>query len=539
MSAPFCMYHKMNIMYRKVLSLSLTLLSVSCFANFEKDGFSMFIQDGGIILSSAIGEMEEDLVISDSIEYEGKKYPVTKLGGGLFMYHDEIKKVTIPSTIIFMGSGALAYCNNLKEIVIEDGENDIDCYGNTFSHSPIEKIYLGRGLKPENDYKVLFTSSVKHMTVGPKVTSLTNCYAVSDLSSLKIEDSETPCTYSIQFHSDSIYVGREMVSDERSMHGAFTGECKHLQFSPNVTDIDNYFFSNFNIDIFVLPATVTRLRRDAFYNCYINNMVIEQSENPIILDSYDAFYRTEIDSLYIGRELVYTDDSYGAFSPRTNRILKYVYMENNVVNISRAAFQYDNYITYVRFSPLVETIPGACFDHSGAIRDLVMPTSLKTVEYSAFSNCGIDIADFSNTKLETIGRRAFYCALGLTKIVLPSTITQIGDEALAWCSKLNEIIIYSKQVPTIYDGTFYNTTLSNITLKVPEDMVEAYKADSQWKKIKNIVPIETSSISSVELECPISNSVYNIGGYSSTTENGIIIVPTAKGYKKYIKRRNK
>ena len=235
--------------FRKVLSLLLTLLSVTCYANFEKGSFSMFIQDGGIFLSSAIGEMEEDLVIPDSIEYEGTLYPVTKLGGDLFMYHDEIKKVTIPSTITFMGTCALGYCNNLKEVVIEDGENDIDCYGNTFFKSPIEKIYLGRGLKPENDYKILFTSSVKHVTVGPKVTSLTNCYAVSDLSSLTIEDSETPCTYSIQFKSDSIYVGREMVSDGRSMHGAFTGECKHIQFSPNVTDIDYYFFSNFSIRV--------------------------------------------------------------------------------------------------------------------------------------------------------------------------------------------------------------------------------------------------------------------------------------------------
>ena len=47
------------------------LTSMTCYANFEKDGYSMFIQDGGIYLSSVIGELPENLVVPDSIEYEG------------------------------------------------------------------------------------------------------------------------------------------------------------------------------------------------------------------------------------------------------------------------------------------------------------------------------------------------------------------------------------------------------------------------------------------------------------------------------------
>lgn len=516
------------------------LTSMTCYANFEKDGYSMFIQDGGIYLSSVIGELPENLVVPDSIEYEGTKYPVTKLGGDLYMYHNEIKKVTIPATVTFMGTGTFGYCNNLTEVVIEKGENAINCYGNTFRNSPIERLYLGRELKPENMYDVLFTSSLKKFTVGANVSKLAHCYSVPDLNSLIIEDTQESCEYAIQIHADTIYVGRNMVSDGRSMHGAFSGKCKSLTIGSNVTDIYNYCFSNFSINEFILPASVTRLRSDAFYNCCIKNMKIEYSDTPLNLDSYAAFYRAEIDSLYLGRQISYSDNSYGAFSPRTwyipttNPVLKYVYMDDNVTMLSRAAFQYSNALEYVRISPYVETISGSCFDHT-YLPNLVMPEYLKTVEYCAFSNSGINTADFSNTKLETIGYRAFNYAF-LTKVILPKTIKQIGNQAFAWCSKLKEIIIYSEEVPTIEDETFYETTLANITLKVPENMVEKYKGDPLWKRIKNIVPIETDGITPIAKQNLSNTREYNINGIQSYNRGILIIRPTPSGYKKYVRK---
>ena len=67
-------------------------------------------------------------------------------------------------------------------------------------------------------------------------------------------------------------------------------------------------------------------------------------------------------------------------------------------------------------------------------------------------------------------------------------------------------------------------------------MVEAYKADSQWKKIKNIVPIETSDIKNVVSSNINNKKAYNIDGIHSVNRKGIIIVPTEKGYKKYLKK---
>ena len=458
------------------------------------------------------------------------------------MYHNEIKKVTIPATVTFIGTGAFERCDNLKSVVFKDGIEDLSLYENSFWKTAIDSLYMGRNLNILEGHYINYWSSLKSLTIGPGASQSSKNFFLTRANILKILDTDIPYVFTAELSANTIYVGRRLISDGRNNHGAITGECSSITFGKKVTELDNYYFRNLLIKDFTIPTAIKELKDNTFRECSITNFIIEQSDTPLILESYNALYRTEIDSLYLGRELVYADNSFGVFSPRNwynsklNSILKYVYMDDNVVNINGAAFQYDNYITYVRFSPFVETIPGACFDHSGAIRDLVMPKSLKAVEYSAFSNCGIDIADFSNTKLETIGNRAFYCALGLTKIVLPTTITQIGNEALAWCSKLNEIIIYSKQVPTIYERTFYNTTLSNITLRVPEDMVEAYKADSQWKKIKNIVPIETSDIKNVVSSNNDNLKAYYIDGIHSDNRKGLLIVPTTKGYKKCLKR---
>ena len=92
----------------------------------------MFVEDGGIYLSSVIGEVDENLVIPDSIEYGGTIYPITKLGGCLYMYHNEIKKVTIPATVTFIGTGAFERCDNLKSVVFKDGIEDLSLYENSF-----------------------------------------------------------------------------------------------------------------------------------------------------------------------------------------------------------------------------------------------------------------------------------------------------------------------------------------------------------------------------------------------------------------------
>lgn len=517
---------------------------MTCLANFKKEGYSMSINEGGVVLSSVTSDMPEYLIIPDSIEYEGFKYPVTTLGTGLYEGHDEIKRVNIPATITSIGNMTFSNCNNLKEIIIEKGNDSIVCSINSFYKSPIEYIYIGRELmSKDGGIDKLFDSSLKCLTIGPEVSILPHYYCPTKrLNCLTIEDSQKPLVYTTQFCADTIYIGRNMVSDGSSIHGALTGECKSLKFGTDITNIYNYYFTDFSIREFILPATITSLKRCAFHRCRIDFFKIELSENPLMLDSYDAFYRAEIDSLYIGRQIVYTDNSYGAFTPKTwflptrNSILKYVFFEDNVTNIGMSAFEYCDAINFFRFSPFIEMLPTRCFYKCGILENMIMPTDLKIIGNYAFSNSCIKIADFSNTKLETIGDNAFRGANFLTKLIVPSTIRQICNYAFVNCTRLHEIIINSEIIPVLNPNAFDEVSFSNIILKVPQNVIENYKSDLSWGKFRKIEPIDIDCINEVTKYHGMDTPIYNTNGHIPSISDKIIIVPTIKGYKKILRK---
>ena len=56
--------------------------------------------------------------------------------------------------------------------------------------------------------------------------------------------------------------------------------------------------------------------------------------------------------------------------------------------------------------------------------------------------------------ISKIGSRMFNFRDNLTSIVLPNTITEIGEQAFWQCNNLKRITCLSKQAPTIFDGTF-------------------------------------------------------------------------------------
>ena len=78
-----------------------------------------------------------------------------------------------------------------------------------------------------------------------------------------------------------------------------------------------------------------------------------------------------------------------------------------------------------------------------------------------------------------IGSSTFgYCS-SLSSITIPSSVTKIDVRAFANCSKLADVTIESTTKLTYNTNAFQNIA-SNAVLRVPSDIVDAYKADSKW-----------------------------------------------------------
>lgn len=79
----------------------------------------------------------------------------------------------------------------------------------------------------------------------------------------------------------------------------------------------------------------------------------------------------------------------------------------------------------------------------------------------------------------------------LTKVILPATVTDIGDEAFAGASSLAVIRIYAKNVPTLGRKVFSDLNRESVKLQVPSGTKMLYKRSGQWKDF-NIVEFGTT-----------------------------------------------
>ena len=91
-----------------------------------------------------------------------------------------------------------------------------------------------------------------------------------------------------------------------------------------------------------------------------------------------------------------------------------------------------------------------------------------------------------------IGEKAFILT-GLTKVVIPKTISSIGIDAFAFC-ELVSVVSYIEN-PFDTDAFRYLNT-SNITLFVPKGCEAKYKAVKGWSNFGKIVEMETTNIQS-------------------------------------------
>ncbi|WP_162612079.1 leucine-rich repeat protein [Flavonifractor sp. An306] len=119
--------------------------------------------------------------------------------------------------------------------------------------------------------------------------------------------------------------------------------------------------------------------------------------------------------------------------------------------------------------------------------DLSGCTSLSTIEGYAFQACGLTTMDLSGcTNLSSIGQCTFTSCDDLTSMTLPNSLTGIGDEAFYGCSNLDELVLLSKNPPTLGEDALLAVS-QDFRIIVPEENAEAYKTAEGWKDVAGSV----------------------------------------------------
>lgn len=225
--------------------------------------------------------------------------------------------------------------------------------------------------------------------------------------------------------------------------------------------------------------------------------------------------------------LVYSEDSlicHGLDLKFKNKLEK-ITIKEGCTTIAPSAFDSDVLLQEVVLPSTLRKIEKSAFKNS-AISKINFPDNLATIEALAFSDCqNLTKINLSNTKVEILGGRCFsYCLFlkevllpntlkqikgecfyrcPLRKIVLPELVTRIESRAFMDCAFLEEIVfpINAKNF-IISPGVFEEcTNLEEITLPINLERISAcmfkecenLKTITNLKDLNKLIIIETSA----------------------------------------------
>lgn len=124
-------------------------------------------------------------------------------------------------------------------------------------------------------------------------------------------------------------------------------------------------------------------------------------------------------------------------------------------------------------------ISGTNFNRCANITNIIIPSSVTTIEYEAFRDCtGLTNLTIPNT-VTAIGNLTFGECSGLTSVTIGNGITSIGNSAFKYCSSLASVTIKATTPPTLGSQTF-DSNASGRKIYVPSASVDTYKAASGW-----------------------------------------------------------
>lgn len=208
---------------------------VTIYYKWIKNNTELEVTYRGNDYQSYSDEYTGNVVIPESVTYNGKTYSVTSIGGAAFYNCPTLTSVNISNSVTSIGGSVLGYCSSLTSIVIESGNTTYDSRDNCNAIIETSTNTLIAGCM--------------NTTIPNSVTSIGEgaFYGCSGLTSVTIPNSVTSIGYS-----------------------AFQG-CSGLTSVtiPNsVTIIDSWvFYGCTGLTSVTIPNSVTEIEQQAFQDC--------------------------------------------------------------------------------------------------------------------------------------------------------------------------------------------------------------------------------------------------------------------------------
>ena len=399
-----------------------------------------------------------DVIIPNSIVYNGLTYNVTMINSSAFKYCSELKSVSIPSSIKKIGLYAFKGCRDLTAVYINDleawckiefayidreedstnesnplhfakrlflnGEEVVNLeIPNTITSIRRFAFYGCTGIKTVNIPNTVISieegafekcEGISSITIPNSVVNMGKCSfsGCLNLKELFIEDSDNVLTFNLPYEDDEtafsgsplekIYIGRNLNLQNKPHFGGKT-TLKEVSIGEKVTSIEAYMLKGCNnLTSITIPESVSSIGSSAFSGCSaLLSITIPQSVTKI---NHSAFYEcnnltaVNINSIDAWCKISFSD-------------------------------YYSNPLSYAHNLYLDEKL----------VTELIIPENISSIESYAFSGCSSIVSAKLPNGISEIKEAAFNCCSNLISVTIPMGVTKIGDQAFRSCTSLTSV----------------------------------------------------------------------------------------------------
>lgn len=388
-----------------------------------------YFEDGGL-LKSCVGQSDENgvYVVPENI---------SMIGEGAFAGDTKLKEVVIGENVKIIGSGAFQGCTALETVTMAEGVETIGSYA-FLGCTSLKNIELPKTVQAIDEYTFRSCEALESI-------DLSHIRSIGDSAFL----------YCSALESVTLSSELETLSD-----WAFA-QCSALESISfeNVTklrEIGNYAFTGCSmlrsIDI---PEGVERVGILAFYEC--TRLADISVPSTLTSADYAAFnytpwYQESTDDYMIVGDGVLikcaVHPSRIDLSDKNIKTIGGTVFWNAEFNGESAeyGYKYASTLESIVIPDGVREIGTSAFAGCYALESVTLPASVTKIADNAFNVYveGIDTPAKINFEvcenLSYIGNYAFYGCLGIENIVLPDTVTEVGEYAFAVTGAYNSFL---------------------------------------------------------------------------------------------------
>lgn len=393
--------------------------------------------------------------------------------------------LVLPESLEEIHSFAFAGCDSITEIRIPPAVKAFD--GSCFAgckiaayevdeKNPYFTVIDGVVYSKDLTKLIAFPSAYphKHFTVPNTVRTIGySAFMDSPIKSIQLPDSLTVIE-GWAFQNSAIHSIEmpDSVTEVGELAFRWCSELKHVRLSTRITKIPRQLFTSClklkNLDI---PPSVKTIHYSAIaWNHGIERLILHDGLEEIVDDGPllgcggnlcevnfpktlkkvpgGVFnYSPNLKKFKLDPENPYFRIIDGALCSKDGRIIY------AIPDVTRT-----NYVT----PEGIEVIAARAFSYLPKLQEVILPSTLKTIEERAFQGC-----------------------YNLKSLHIPAGVTKIGVDFLLSCEKLNEVIIDSAIPPELTGHVRDDVWLfKDMTLLVSQNAAGAYKAALGWKSFK-------------------------------------------------------